>query len=78
MPCDKLERPFPDWFDKTKRNSTGKQEPCWPVDPYEFLVWWPLWIPSKRHRFAQKAGRKLKASVDITPIALLKAPQQKL
>ena len=24
----------------------GKQEPCWPVDPYLFLVWWHCGYPA--------------------------------
>jgi endonuclease III len=55
----------------------GKQEPWWPVDPYEFLIWWHCGYPAS-DAACTKGWEALKASVDIAPIALLKAPQQKI
>jgi len=68
--------PIPGLLDKLER-FYGKQEPCWPLDPYEFLVWWHCGYPAS-DAACTKGWEALKASVDIAPIALLKVPQQKL
>jgi endonuclease III len=70
------ETPIPGLLDKLEK-FYGKQEPCWPVDPYEFLVWWHCGYPAS-DTACTKGWENLKASVDITPMALLKAPQQTL
>ena len=35
----------PELLDKLER-FYGKQEPCWPLDPYEFVVWWHSGYPA--------------------------------
>ena len=55
----------------------GKQEPCWPGDPYEFLVWWYCGYPAS-DAACSKGWAKLKSEVGITPRDLLEATPQKL
>jgi len=55
----------------------GKQEPCWPVDPYEFLVWWQCGYPAS-DAACSKGWEKLTSEVGIEPQRLLKATPQKL
>ena len=50
----------------------GKQEPCWPVDPYEFIVWWQCGYPASDATCA-KGWDKLKREVGIEPDKLLAA-----
>jgi endonuclease-3 len=68
--------PISGLLDKLER-FYGPQEPWWPVDPYEFLIWWHCGYPAS-DAACTKGWEALKASVDIAPTALLKAPQQKL
>jgi len=55
----------------------GKQQPCWPMDPYEFLVWWLCGYPASDAACA-KGWAKLKSEVGIAPRDLLEATPQKL
>lgn len=55
----------------------GKQTPNWPVDPYEFLVWWHCAYPASDAACA-KGWEKLCAEVGIQPGQLLRAAPQKL
>jgi endonuclease III len=55
----------------------GEQEPCWPVDPYEFLVWWHCGYPASDERCA-RGWQALKSQVGIQPAQLLAASQAKL
>jgi endonuclease-3 len=50
----------------------GKQEPSWPTDPYEFIVWWHCGYPASDERCA-KGWDKLTKDIGITPRALLDA-----
>jgi endonuclease III len=50
----------------------GRQEPCWPVDPYEFIVWWQCGYPASDATCA-KGWDKLKREVGIEPDKLLAA-----
>jgi endonuclease III len=55
----------------------GKQEPCWPVDPYEFIVWWHCGYPAS-DAACTKGWDKLKSEVGIEAHNLLAATPGKL
>jgi len=55
----------------------GKQEVWWPVDPYEFIVWWHSGYPQSDTACA-KGWEKLTAEIGIEPEKLLAAPPTKL
>ena len=55
----------------------GHQEPCWPEDPYEFVVWWHCGYPASDAACA-KGWAKLNREVGIDPPKLLAASPQKL
>jgi endonuclease-3 len=55
----------------------GKQEPNFPVEPYEFLVWWHCGYPASDTACA-KGWDALKRLVGIEPAKLLEAPRQKM
>jgi endonuclease-3 len=55
----------------------GSQEPSWPTDPYEFIVWWHCGYPASDAACA-KGWEKLTAEVGIEPDRLLKATPAKL
>lgn len=55
----------------------GIQEPCWPVDPYEFLVWWHCGYPASDVTCA-RGWHGLKSGVGIEPRQLLAASQAQL
>jgi endonuclease III len=55
----------------------GWQEPCWPVDPYEFIVWWHCGYPASDAACA-KGWENLRSEIGVTPRELLKAAPQKL
>lgn len=55
----------------------GVQEPCWPTDPYEFLVWWHCGYPASDTACA-KGWEALKRDVGIQPGQLLSAGAAKL
>ena len=50
----------------------GEQKPCWPVDPYEFIVWWQCGYPAS-DATCTKGWDKLKREVGIEPHNLLAA-----
>ena len=50
----------------------GHQSPCWPVDPYEFLIWWHCGYPASDARCA-KGWESLKERVGVSPEQLLQA-----
>jgi endonuclease III len=50
----------------------GRQEPCWPVDPYEFIIWWQCGYPAS-DTTCSKGWDKLKREVGIEPDKLLAA-----
>lgn len=50
----------------------GKQETCWPVDPYEFLVCWHCGYPAS-DAACEKGWDKLKSVVGIELHNLLEA-----
>ncbi|HYM77562.1 MAG TPA: hypothetical protein VE377_16440 [Candidatus Dormibacteraeota bacterium] len=55
----------------------GPQEPCFPTDPYEFLVWWHCGYPASDAACA-KGWDKLTVEVGIEPEKLLRAKPAKL
>ena len=55
----------------------GRQTPCWPEDPYEFIVWWHCGYPASDAACA-KGWEKLNREVGIKPDNLLAASPQKL
>jgi endonuclease III len=67
---------IPDLLDKLER-FYGKQEPRWPVDPYEFIVWWHCGYPAS-DAACTKGWDKLKTQVGIEPDNLLAATPSKL
>jgi endonuclease-3 len=55
----------------------GTQEPCWPTDPYEFLVWWYRGYPAS-DAACSKGWEKLTREIGTAPDKLLAAPPAKL
>jgi endonuclease III len=55
----------------------GPQKPCWPTDPYLFLVWWHCGYPASDTTCA-KGWASLTKSVGVTPEALLDASPETL
>ena len=55
----------------------GHQEPCWPTDPYLFLVWWHCGYPASDVACA-KGWASLNKSTGVTPEALLAESTEKL
>jgi endonuclease-3 len=55
----------------------GPQEPCFPVDPYEFLVWWYCGYPAS-DASCTKGWNRLAGEVGIDPDELLSARPPKL
>lgn len=55
----------------------GVQEPCWPADPYLFLVWWHCGYPASDTTCA-KGWQSLNQEIGVEPAQLLAAPPKKL
>jgi len=55
----------------------GVQEPSWPTEPYDFLVWWYCGYPASDAACA-KGWERLKSEIGIEPEKLLKATPAKL
>jgi endonuclease III len=55
----------------------GPQEPCWPVDPYEFLIWWHCGYPASDDR-CSRGWESLSRSIGIQPERILAAAQAQL
>lgn len=55
----------------------GKQKPCWPTDPYLFLVWWHCGYPASDAACA-KGWESLNSEVGVEVEQLLAATPQKL
>jgi len=58
-------------------NLYGRQGPCWPVDPYEFIVWWHCGYPAS-DAACGKGWDQLKREVGIEPQNLLAATPGRL
>jgi endonuclease III len=68
--------PLPELLDRLEAFH-GPQEPCWPVDPYEFLVWWHCGYPASDERCA-RGWQALTSQIGMQPAQLLAASQAKL
>lgn len=55
----------------------GPQRPCWPVEPYEFLIWWHCGYPAS-DATCGKGWDALRHEVGVEPRAILAASQTKL
>jgi endonuclease-3 len=55
----------------------GPQQPCWPTDPYRFIIWWHCGYPAS-DKACEKGWKTLNDQVGITTEALLDAPHAKL
>lgn len=55
----------------------GPQEPCWPTDPYLFIVWWHCGYPASDAACA-RGWESLNASVGTEPAKILKTSDAKL
>ena len=55
----------------------GAQEPCWPVEPYAFLIWWHCGYPAS-DATCTKGWTALNKEVGIEPREILSATQEKL
>jgi endonuclease III len=66
----------PDLLDRLESHH-GPQESCWPVDPYEFLVWWHCGYPASDDRCA-RGWVSLKKETGIQPDRILSASQSQL
>lgn len=66
----------PDLLDRLEK-LYGPQEPSFPVDPYEFLVWWHCGYPAS-DAACEKGWAKLKEDIGTDPARLLAAKPAKL
>src|SRR5579863_1264467 len=66
----------PDLLDRLE-SFHGAQEPCWPVDPYEFLVWWHCGYPASDAACA-RGWKALERSIGIAPDRILVSSQTTL
>src|SRR5271170_5016707 len=66
----------PELLDKLEKFH-GKHEPCWPEDPYEFIVWWHCGYPASDAACA-KGWEKLTSDIGIEPRQLLEATPGRL
>jgi endonuclease III related protein len=55
----------------------GPQQPGWPVDPYEFLIWWHCGYPASDDRCA-RGWAQLTTTIGIEPSRILAASQSQL
>jgi endonuclease III len=55
----------------------GRQEPCWPTDPYDFLVWWHCGYPAS-DTACEKGWKALTREVGVAPRQILTAGTAKL
>ena len=67
---------IPELLDKLEE-FYGQQEPRWPVDPYEFIVWWHCGYPPSDEA-CTRGWHSLKKDVGIEPPKLLAATPRKL
>ena len=70
--------PVPEILDRLEAFH-GRQDPCWPTEPYEFLVWWHCGYPASDVTCAKGWESLTKRKrVGIEPRQLLQAPPDKL
>jgi endonuclease III len=58
-------------------NFHGTQKPCWPVEPYEFIVWWHCGYPAS-DAACSKGWERLSHDIGIEPEQLLTATPAQL
>jgi endonuclease-3 len=68
--------PVPEILDRLEALH-GKQEPVWPTEPYQFLVWWHSGYPASDAACA-KGWNSLKKNIGVQPAKLLAASPDKL
>lgn len=56
---------------KKLESAYGEQEPCWPTDPYRFLVWWHCGYPASDVA-CTKGWQSLNREIGIDPEQLLR------
>jgi endonuclease-3 len=72
----RAKRSIPELLDKLQK-FYGPLEPCWPTEPYEFLVWWHCGYPASDAACA-KGWERLKSEVGTEPEKLLDATPARL
>src|SRR5215467_2800388 len=55
----------------------GKQKPCWPTDPYEFLIWWHCGYPPS-DAACGRGWESVKSRIGIEPQEILAASKREL
>lgn len=55
----------------------GKQEPCWPTDPYDFIIWWHCGYPASDANCA-RGWDLLNKRIGASPRQILEAGPAKL
>lgn len=55
----------------------GKQEPCWPTDPYLFIIWWYCGYPAS-DAVCTKGWESLNKTIGVEPQQILSATPAKL
>jgi endonuclease III len=55
----------------------GVQEPHWPIDPYQFLIWWHCGYPAS-DAVCERGWKALTKSIGIEPAQILAASSAKL
>lgn len=55
----------------------GPQEPSWPVEPYEFLIWWHCGYPAS-DATCTRGWSALQKSIGIQPQQILRASESRL
>jgi endonuclease III len=70
-------QPLPELLDRIEAFH-GSQAPSWPVDPYEFLIWWHCGYPASDERCARGWQALKSQKIGIQPAQLLAASQAKL
>lgn len=55
----------------------GVQEPCWPTDPYKFLVWWYCGYPAS-DAACKRGWESLEPTIGVEPRQILKAAPKDL
>lgn len=68
--------PLPEILD-TLESCYGEQQPRWPTEPFQFLVWWHCGYPPSEERCA-KGWEALKGEVAVTAQRLASAPASRI
>jgi len=55
----------------------GLQKPCWPTEPYQFLIWWHCGYPAS-DAACQKGWKSLKEKIGVGPQGILGASTREL